>query len=105
MYLWFTNRRLHVKIVLHILILLFKLYSPYIFKIHAVRPRRRRFIKENRYPVLFPDFISYASRERNTIFDRRPVAGNFGFRSGSVGRSYTNARLLGLPGGAGAPWT
>ena len=54
----------------------FELPAPHIFKIYALRPGRRRFIKKNRYPVALPDFVAHPPRQLDAILDGHAIDGN-----------------------------
>src|SRR5437879_7907552 len=76
MHLWFPNIRLALEILPQLFSQPFELPSSHVFKIYPVRPRRRRFVKKNRYSMAFPDFVAHAPRQRHAILNGDAIDGN-----------------------------
>ncbi len=77
--------------LLHFFAQPFELPSPHIFKIHALRPRRRRFVIKHRYPVALPDFVAYPPGQRHAILDGHAIDGN---KRQHVRRAHARMRTL-----------
>ncbi len=89
MQLRLAHIRLPVMIFLQLFAQPFELPSPHVFQVHAVRPRRRRFVKKYRYPVALPDFIAHAPRQRHAILNRYAFDGN---KRQHIRRAYARVR-------------
>ena len=72
----FANIRLTVVVLFKLFAQPFELPAPHVFKIYALRPCRRRFVKKYRYPVTLPDFVAHQPRQRHAILDGHTIDGN-----------------------------